>query len=91
MRSDDLIDNLHANQVLVDLDNVDPVLSGELDLVGHNLPVLGLELDANLEALMLHLLHVLGGLDWGGQGGHVHNSWRNAGVLSCQKPEEAIG
>ena len=63
MRSDDLIDNLHANQVLVDLDNVDPVLSSELDLVGHNLPVLGLELDSHLEALVLDLLHVLRGLD----------------------------
>ena len=55
-----LFNDLHDDQVLVDLDSVHPVLWGKLKLAGCNLTVPGLERDAHLEALMLGLLHALG-------------------------------
>ena len=69
MFGNNLVGDLHDNQVLVDLDSVDPVHRGKLKLAGCNLPVLGLEWDAYIEALVLNLLHVLDGQDVGGQGG----------------------
>ena len=56
MLGDNLVDDLHDDHVLVDLDGVDPVLRGKLELAGRDLPVPGLEWDAHLEALVLDLL-----------------------------------
>ena len=71
MVGNNLVDDLHDDQVLVNLDGFDPVLQGKLELAGHNLLVLGLEWDAHLEALVLDLLHVPKGWGVGGQGDHV--------------------
>ena len=65
----ELLDDLHGDQVLVDPDGVDPVLRGELELAGRDLPVPGLEWDARLGTRVLDLLHAVKGRSVGGQGG----------------------
>ena len=52
----DLLDDLHDDDVLVNLDGVDPILRGKLKLAGRNLPVQGLEGDAHLGVLLVYLL-----------------------------------
>ena len=66
-----LLDDLHDHEVLVDLGGVGAEEGGELELVGGDLTVAGLEGDTELEALVLDLLHAGEGGGGRGEGGHV--------------------
>ena len=52
-----LLDHLHNDKILVDLDIVDSEVRRELKLGRSNLAVASFERDTHLEALVLNLLH----------------------------------
>jgi len=66
-----LLDDLHDHEVLVDLGGIEAEEGSELELVGGDLAVAGLEGNAKLEALVLDLLHACKGGSGRGEGGHV--------------------
>ena len=67
----DLLDDLHDHDVLVNLGGVSSEERGELELVGGDLTVAGLEGDAKSVALLLDLLHAGKGGSGRGERGHV--------------------